>query len=131
MAAGFVWHVSAIMKDVTGKSGGSRLTGEKTVAKQLIVILILCASSFGQLGRMVAAEKLTGDEKKELAAAALKVKQANDELAETQAKIAGNHKFGKEGYMEWSRWYEFDGDFIIQRVYSYQDDLKPATWSPR
>lgn len=94
--------------------------------KRLAILAILLSAVFASAqevhlvahGNLSAVERLTDSEQKELADARAKVEAAQTELETVQARIAGAHKFGKESYMEWSRWYEFDGDFILQRSVS-------------
>lgn len=59
-------------------------------------------------------EMLTPDEKAQLQSAQLKVVEAEKELERVKSTVAGNHKMTQESYMEWSSWYEFNGDFILQ-----------------
>jgi hypothetical protein len=77
---------------------------------------MLTLSGHSQTLRRV--EALTSEEKAELAAAEAEVDKANLGLLATQAKIAAAHKMTHESYMEWSSWYDFDGDFILQRFQS-------------
>ena len=69
-------------------------------------------------GTLKRVETLTDSEKKELADAIAAVNKANQALLDTRYRIAGRHKMSQQSYMEWSSWYEFDGDFILQRFQS-------------
>lgn len=82
------------------------------------------ASQQGSLKRV---EILTSDEKVELQRAADVVTKAQAELGAAQAKVAAAHKMSRESYMEWSSWYEFDGDFILQRFVSTQSSFNSLT----
>lgn len=63
-------------------------------------------------------EALSADEKAELVKAEVAVAKASADLEAVKAKIAVAHKMGRESWMEWSSWYEFDGDFILFRFLS-------------
>lgn len=68
-----------------------------------------------QQAKMVKVEPLTENEKKELKEAQDKVNESQHNFEIMKTKIAAAHQMGTEHWMEWSRWVEFDGDFIIQR----------------
>jgi hypothetical protein len=94
------------------------------------VLLLLCLSvtAVGQDAKLVAVEKLTDTQKTELAAAQKKVDEAQAELNTVKAKIAAQHNFGQESYMEWSRWYVIQDDFILQYG-QHHILIQPATWT--
>ena len=70
-------------------------------------------------GTMTRADKLTADELADIAKSRAAVDKAQADLLATQSKIAASHKMLKESWMEWSAWYEFDGEFIVQRGQSH------------
>ena len=81
---------------------------------------ILTTSALAQnSGTMIAAEKLTDQEKKMLSEAYAKVSDAAVNLRVTKEKIAAQHSMKEEHWMEWSSWYEFDGDYIVKRYQSH------------
>lgn len=73
-----------------------------------------------QQGSLKRVEQITPEEKVELQKARDAIAKANSEYEAAKAKVAGAHKMTQESYMEWSSWYEFDGDFILQRFSSHQ-----------
>jgi outer membrane lipoprotein-sorting protein len=83
-------------------------------ALALTLLALACAGCLNAQ-TLQRAEKLTDAEKVQRAEARQKVANAQAELETVEAKIAGAHGMGKESWMEWSRWYEFDGEFILQR----------------
>ena len=95
----------------------------------IVALIVVCAAAtFGQQGTivlgaqsgtLVKAEKLTGKEKVALSDATAKVASAQAELAKIKAQIAVQHQMTQSSWMEYSSWYEFDGDFILQRYQSY------------
>ena len=92
--------------------------------KTLLLFLTISTFAVGQettvnTGTLISAEKLTSVEQKELFEAQQKIAQANAELSQVQTKIAAAHKMTEQSYMEWSTWYEFDGDYILYRGRSW------------
>jgi hypothetical protein len=68
-----------------------------------------------QQGTLKRVEQISADEKAELQKAADAVTKAQADFEAAKSKVATAHKMTRENYMEWSSWYEFDGDFILQR----------------
>lgn len=73
-----------------------------------------------QQGTLQRVETITPEEKTELQKAADAVTKAQADFDAAKARVAAAHKMTRESYMEWSSWYEFDGDFILQRFVSLQ-----------
>jgi hypothetical protein len=73
-------------------------------------------------------ETLTAKEQTDLSSAKAKVAEAQQFLKQTENAIAAAHKMGSQNYMEWSGWYEIDGQFIL---YRYQSNMFSDTVTPR
>lgn len=78
-------------------------------------------------GTLVRADRLTADEIKSLADAQAEIDKATTNLRQVQASVALSHKMTGQSWMEWSTWYVFDGDFILQR---HQSSMG-STWRPQ
>lgn len=98
-------------------------------AIMVVLAMTLGVMAFGQAGTLQRAEKLTETEKKALSDAQEKVASAQQELQHTRAIIAVAHGMGESHWMEYSSWYEFDGDFILQRYLSYQVSTSPSVFT--
>lgn len=92
-----------------------------------MAVLLMEASMLGQQftlpaqqGTLRRAEAITPEEKAELQKAQDAITKAQADFETAKAKVAAAHKMTTESYMEWRSWYEFDGDFILQRFWSYQ-----------
>jgi hypothetical protein len=83
-----------------------------------------------QNGTLQRAEKMTEAEKSQLAEAQQKVAEAQIALQKVQAQIATQHAMVESHWMgmEYSTWYEFDGDWILQRFQSYQLPIGQLTY---
>jgi hypothetical protein len=73
-----------------------------------------------QAGTLQRAEKMTDQEKSSLQAARNKVAEAQAQLAQVEGIIASAHSMNAQSWMEYSTWYEFDGDFILYRYQNYE-----------
>jgi hypothetical protein len=85
----------------------------------LIAICLIFCGSVGlkggdvEAGELRKVEKLTEIEILQLKGAREVAREANDKLRELQDRIARDHKMNSVYYMEWSSWYEINGDFIL------------------
>ena len=99
----------------------------------LVGVMLFGSSALGQTislpqpaGTLKNVERITPEEKDDLQKAAAAVAKAQSDFEAAQARVAAAHKMTHESYMEWSSWYEFDGDYILQRFISYQTNH--VTW---
>jgi len=93
----------------------------------LILVLTLFIGSLGLKGgdalaaELRAVEKLTEIEILQLKEAKDAAREANRKLQEVQDRIAIDHKMKGESWMEWSSWYEINGEFIF---YYYRSNMQ-------
>lgn len=93
----------------------------------LILFVSLACAAFAQEGTLRAAEKLTVAEQAQICAATSKVMTAQQELANVKSSIAAAHKMSAESWMEWSSWYEFDGEYILSRFKNHMPTISLST----
>lgn len=94
------------------------------MTKLLAVLFLGVSMLHAQDSSLLRAEKVTESEKKQLASAQEKIAKANGELLALQIAIAKAHDMKAESWMEWSTWYEFDGDFILFRHSNHMEGMR-------
>lgn len=89
----------------------------------IALIVLLSAKICPGAGKLERAERLSDGEILELKEVRTKAHQQIDEarrsIAEVENKIAVNHKIKSEHWMEWSRYYMIDGDYILTYIENY------------
>lgn len=99
----------------------------------LLFVLVFSLSCLGQsstIATLTKVERITKEESNKLSVAYARVQGEQNALKQLKEQIAEDHGFSQERYMEWSSWYEFNGDYILgYHSYAFQNLVTPPSFT--